>query len=52
MKRLALIAVGCLLFVSPVSAITDFHKQWKDHYLLDNTDKNFVDRLTISNTDL
>lgn len=42
MKRLALIVVGCLLFASPVSAITEFHKQWKNYYLLDNPDKDFV----------
>ena len=42
MKRLAVI-FGCFLFLaSPALAISEFGKQWKNHYLNKDTDADFM----------
>lgn len=48
MKRLSVLALFCgammaTLFVArPAQATTDFNKEWKKHYLQDDTDEAFV----------
>lgn len=42
MKRLTLLLTCVVLFALPASAISEFHRQWKDHYLVGNNNAVFV----------